>query len=66
MRQAAVVIFRSRLHNDPRIFRVVQASVNTGFSALLCTNVTFVTTPLYNKEVAGWMSSLCPLLSPAR
>ncbi len=33
----SVVISRSRLHNGRGVLRVVQASVNTGFSVLLCT-----------------------------
>lgn len=61
----ATVIFTSRLHNGPRVFGVVQSSVNTGFSVLLCTNVIFVTTPLHKKEVAEWTPNLYVLVSPA-
>ena len=47
------VIFRSRLHNSSCVFEVVQASVNTGFSVLLCTNIAFLLLLLCTRRSSG-------------
>ena len=50
---SAGVIFRSRLHNGPYVSGVVQPSVTTDLSVLLCTSVAFVQTRLHKQEIKG-------------
>ena len=63
MTHLGAVIFRTRLHNGLRVFGVVQASVNSGFSVLLCTKRPFARTPLHNARSSGGVpgSLDCPV-----